>query len=72
MDRVHPPPPTLTYARSPSSLLHPPYSATIAVPECNPKIDELEMLVDKLNSNESLSEFTLAVRKAWCKQCLDV
>jgi hypothetical protein len=42
------------------------------VPECNPKIDELEMLVDKLNSNESLSEFTLAVRKAWCKQCLDV
>lgn len=47
-------------------------AATMTVPECNPKMDELGMLVDKLNSNESLSEFTLAVRKAWCKQCLDV
>jgi len=40
-----------------------------SVPECNPPIDELDSLVDKLNANESLSDFTVAVRKAWCRQC---
>jgi hypothetical protein len=39
------------------------------VPECNPKIDELDRLVDKLNANESLSEFTAAIRKAWAREC---
>ena len=39
------------------------------VPECNPKIDGLDMLVDRLNTTESLSEFTHSVRKAWCLQC---
>ena len=29
----------------------------VAVPECNPRIDELDRLVMKLNANESLSEF---------------
>ena len=41
----------------------------MAVPECNPQIDELDSLVDKLNATESLSDFTVAVRKAWCRQC---
>ena len=41
----------------------------VAVPECNPKIDELDRLVAKLNANESLSEFTAAVRKAWSHDC---
>jgi hypothetical protein len=41
----------------------------MAVPECNPQIDELDSLVDKLNATESLSNFTVAVRKAWCRQC---
>jgi hypothetical protein len=40
-----------------------------AVPECNPRIEELDMLVERLNSNESLSDFTLAVRKAWAARC---
>jgi hypothetical protein len=41
------------------------------VPECNPNIDGLDALVRKLNTNESLSDFTISVRKAWCHQCLD-
>lgn len=41
----------------------------VAVPECNPRIDELDRLVMKLNANESLSEFTAAVRKAWSREC---
>jgi len=41
----------------------------VAVPDCNPRIDELDRLVMKLNSNESLSEFTAAVRKAWSREC---